>query len=73
MLSMFNPYLSSVKAGRGIVDFLVVCDETNNPPAVIQKNEMRVDIYIKPNYAAEMILLTFTNVGTRSFASVMGA
>ncbi len=73
MLSMFNPYLSSVKAGRGIVDFLVVCDETNNTPDVISRNEMRCDIYIKPNMAAEMILLTFTNVGTRSFASVMGA
>jgi phage tail sheath protein FI len=73
MLSMFNPYLATIKAGRGITDYLVVCDETNNTPDVISRNELRVDIYIKPNYAAEMILLTFTNVGTRSFASVIGA
>jgi len=73
MLSLFNPYLAQVKAGRGITDYLVVCDESNNTIDVISRNEMRVDIYIKPNYAAEMILITFTNVGTRSFASVIGA
>jgi hypothetical protein len=72
MLSMFNPYLSTIKAGRGITDYLVVCDSTNNTPDVISRNELRVDIYIKPNYAAEMILLTFTNVGTRSFSDVVG-
>lgn len=73
VLAMFNPYLSSVKAGRGIQDFLVVCDETNNTPEVIARNELRVDIYIKPNYATEFIILTFNNVGTRSFSSVIGA
>ena len=70
--SMFNPYLSTIKAGRGISDYLVVCDESNNTPDVISRNELRVDIYIKPMYAAEMILLTFTNVGTRSFSDVIG-
>jgi len=70
--SMFNPYLATIKAGRGITDYLVICDETNNTPDVISRNELRVDIYIKPNYAAEMILLTFTNVGTRSFSDVIG-
>ena len=70
--SMFNPYLATIKAGRGIVDYLVICDETNNTPDVISRNELRVDIYIKPNYAAEMILLTFTNAGTRSFSDVIG-
>ena len=73
ILSMFNPYLATIKAGRGIVDYLVVCDESNNTADIISRNELRVDLYIKPNYAAEMILLTFTNVGTRSFASVVGA
>ncbi len=72
IMSMFNPYLSTIKAGRGITDYLVICDETNNTPDVISRNELRVDIYIKPNYAAEMILLTFTNVGTRSFSDVVG-
>jgi len=73
ILAMFNPYLTSVKAGRGITDFLVICDNTNNTPDVISRNELHVDIFIKPNYAAEFIQLTFTNVGTRSFATVVGA
>ena len=73
ILAMFNPFLSSVKAGRGIEDFLVVCDETNNTPDVISRNELVVDIYIKPMYAAEFIKLNFNNVGTRSFATVIGA
>ena len=72
ILSMFNPYLSSVQAGRGITDYLVVCDETNNTPDVISRNELVVDIYIKPNYSAEFIQLNFVNVGTRSFATVIG-
>ena len=73
IIAMFNPFLSSVKAGRGIEDFLVVCDETNNTPDVISRNELVVDIYIKPMYAAEFIKLNFNNVGTRSFATVVGA
>lgn len=72
ILAMFNPYLSSVKAGRGVSDFLVVCDETNNTADVISRNELKVDIYIKPMYAAEFIVLAFNNVGTRSFSSVIG-
>ena len=73
ILSMFNPYLATIKAGRGLVDFLVICDESNNTPDVISRNELRVDIYVKPNYAAEFIILNFINVGTRSFAEVIGA
>ena len=73
ILAMFNPFLSSVKAGRGIEDFLVVCDETNNTPDVISRNELVVDIYIKPMYAAEFIKLNFNNIGTRSISSVVGA
>lgn len=73
LLAMFNPYLSSVKAGRGISDFLVICDESNNTSDVISRNEMIVDIYIKPMYAAEFIHLNFNNIGTRSFSSVIGA
>ena len=72
ILAMFNPYLSGVKAGRGVEDFLVVCDTTNNTPNVISRNELVVDIYIKPLYAAEFIRLNFNNVGTRSFSTVIG-
>ncbi len=73
LISMFNPYLASVQAGRGITDYLVVCDTTNNTPDVISRNELVCDIYIRPNYAAEFIQLNFINSGTRSFASVIGS
>jgi hypothetical protein len=70
---MFNPYLAGKKANREIADYLVICDTTNNTPDVISRNELHVGIYIKPAYASEFIILTFTNVGTRSFAEVIGA
>jgi phage tail sheath protein FI len=73
LLAMFNPYLATIKAGRGITDYLVICDETNNTPDVVSRGELRVDIYIKPIYAAEFIQLNFVNVGTRSIATIVGA
>jgi phage tail sheath protein FI len=72
IVSMINPYLGSVKAGRGVQDFLVICDETNNTPDVISRNQLIVDVYIKPTYVAEFIQLRFTNAGTNSFSSVIG-
>jgi phage tail sheath protein FI len=73
ILAMFNPFLATVQAGRGITDYLVICDETNNTPDVISRNELRVDIYIKHTFAAEFIHLNFVNVGSRSIAEVVGA
>jgi len=73
ILAMFNPYLSSIKAGRGITDFLVVCDETNNTPDVISRNELKVDIYIRHTYVAEFIHLNFVNVGSRSIAEIVSS
>ena len=72
IISMIKPYLGSVKAGRGIQDFLVICDESNNTPDVISRNNLVVDIYIKPTYVAEFIQLRFTNAGTNSFSEVIG-
>lgn len=72
IVSMVKPYLSSVQAGRGIQDFLVICDESNNTPDVISRNQLVVDIYIKPTYVAEFIQLRFTNAGTNSFSEVIG-
>lgn len=72
IVSMIKPFLSSVQAGRGIQDFLVVCDETNNTPDVISRNQLVVDVFIKPTYVAEFIHLKFTNAGTNSFAEVVG-
>ena len=72
IVSMIKPYLGSVQAGRGIQDFLVICDESNNTADVISRNQLVVDIYIKPTYVAEFIQLRFTNAGTNSFAEVIG-
>lgn len=72
IVSMIKPFLESVRAGRGIQDYLVICDESNNTPDVISRNQLVVDIFIKPTYVAEFIHLRFTNAGTNSFAQVIG-
>lgn len=56
---MIDPFLRDVKGREGIYDFLVVCDETNNTGEVIDRNELAVDIYIKPTRTAEFINLNF--------------
>lgn len=70
IISMISPYLSTVKAGRGIVDYLIVCDESNNTPDVISRNYLVIDVFIKPAYVVEFIHLRFTNAGTRSFSEI---
>ena len=56
------PFLEGVQAGRGIADFRVICDETNNTPEVINNNGFVGSVLIKPNYVAEFIELRFTSV-----------
>jgi len=56
---MVEPFLRQVQGGRGIDDFLVVCDESNNTPQVIQTNSFVGDIYVKPNYSINFIHLNF--------------
>ena len=62
--NVVEPYLRGIQAARGITDFLVVCDETNNTAAVIDSNEFKADIYIKPARSINFITLTF--IATRS-------
>ena len=54
-----NPFLRDVQGRRGITDFTVVCDSTNNTGDVVDRNEFRADIFIKPNRAINFITLTF--------------
>ena len=71
--NMVEPYLRDVQGRRGVYDFLVVCDETNNTPEVIDRNEFKGDIYIKPARTAEFITLNF--IATRTgveFSEVVG-
>ena len=56
--------LRSIQAQRGIFDFNVVCDESNNPPAVVDANIFNADIFIKPSKSINFIQLTFTNKNT---------
>ena len=58
------PFLRDVQSRRGIFDFKVVCDETNNPPSVIDRNEFVADIYIKPTRSINFIQLNFIATAT---------
>jgi len=71
--NMVNPYLKFVQSRRGIQDFLVVCDETNNTPYIIDSNSFVADIYIKPNRSINWIYLNFVAVATGiSFEEIVG-
>ena len=72
--NIVEPFLRDVQGRRGITDFLVVCDETNNTGDVIDRNEFRADIFVKPARSINFITLTF--VATRTgvaFEEVIGA
>jgi hypothetical protein len=72
-INTIEPFLRDVKAKRGIFDFLVVCDERNNTPAVIDNNEFIADIYIKPTRSINFIGLTFIATKTGiNFEEVIG-
>ena len=72
--NIVEPFLRDVQGRRGITDFSVVCDETNNSPdLVVDRNEFRADIFVKPNRSINFIQLQF--VATRSgvaFEEVVG-
>jgi phage tail sheath protein FI len=59
-----TPIFELAKNTEGLYDYLIVCDDRNNTPEVIDKNELAVDIYIKPVKAAEFILVNF--IATRT-------
>ncbi len=72
--NIVEPFLRDVQGRRGITDFLVVCDETNNTGQVIDRNEFRADIFVKPARSINFITLTFVATRTGvSFEEVIGA
>lgn len=72
-VNIVEPYLRDIKAKRGITEFVVVCDETNNTPDVIDSNQLRADIFIKPARSINFIGLTFVATRTGvSFEEVVG-
>jgi hypothetical protein len=72
-VNLVTPYLEDVRARRGVVDFKVVCDTTNNTPERIDRNEFWADIYIKPNRSINFIQLNFIATRTDSSFSELGA
>jgi len=72
-VNIVEPFLRDVQSKRGIYDFVVICDQTNNTPAVIDNNEFVADIYIKPAKSINFIGLTFVATRTGvSFEEVIG-
>jgi phage tail sheath protein FI len=72
--SMIVPFLRDIKSRRGITDFMVVCDDSNNPGSVIDRNEFVCDIFVKPVRSINFIQLNF--IATRTgvnFSEVAGA
>jgi phage tail sheath protein FI len=64
IFDLVDGFLGGVAAAGGLYDYKVVCDDTNNPPSVIDTNRLNVDIYVQPTKTAEII--NFTTVVTKT-------
>ena len=72
-IALVEPFLRDVQGRRGIYDFRVVCDETNNTPAVVDRNEFIGDIYIKPARSVNFVQLNFVAVRSGvAFEEIVG-
>jgi hypothetical protein len=73
-IALVTPFLRDIQGRRGITDFKVVCDTTNNTPNVIDSNQFVGDIYIKPARSINFIQLNFVAVGTGvEFTTIVNA
>ena len=72
--SLVQGFLDGIKSGQGITDFLVVCDESNNTPDIIDANKFVADIFIKPTKSINFIQLSFVAVRSGvEFSEAVGA
>jgi hypothetical protein len=72
-VNLVEPFLRDVQGRRGITDFRVVCDDTNNTQQIIDRNEFVGDIYIKPSRSINFIQLNFVAVRSGvSFDEIVG-
>ena len=72
-VNIVEPYLRDIKSKRGITDFRVICDNTNNTPDIIDSNQFKADIFVKPSRSINFIGLTFVATRTGiSFEEVIG-
>tara|TARA_B100000073_G_scaffold100385_1_gene79934 strand:+ start:463 stop:2406 length:1944 start_codon:yes stop_codon:yes gene_type:complete len=68
-----NSYLSEIQARRGLTDYLVVCDESNNTPDVVDRNEFVAELYLKPTRSINYVTVTLTATRTGvAFSEVIG-
>ena len=73
VISVLTPIFDRAKNTQGLYEYQIVCDKRNNPPEVIDQNELVVDIYIKPVRAAEFILVNFYATSTgANFNEIIG-
>lgn len=73
VINTLTPIFDQAKNSEGIYDYLIVCDERNNTPDVIDNNELKIDIYIKPVRTAEFILVSFYATRTaQNFQELVG-
>jgi hypothetical protein len=63
-LAQVNPYLASVQQRQGLTDFRVIMDDSNNPPNVVDQNQLVGQIYLQPTKTAEFIILDFNVLPT---------
>lgn len=71
--NLVTPYLRNVQGRRGITDFMVICDDTNNTPSIVDSNQFVGDIYIKPARSINFIQLNFVAVPSGvQFSEVVG-
>jgi hypothetical protein len=72
-VGIVEPYLRAIQAARGITDFRVICDETNNPASVVDANQFVATMLIKPARSINFITLNFVAVRTgASFEEISG-
>jgi hypothetical protein len=72
-VALVEPFLRDVQGRRGIFDFKVVCDDSNNTPEIIDRNEFVGDIYIKPARSINFIQLNFVAVRSGvAFEEIVG-
>ena len=72
-VNIVDPFLRDIQAKRGLSDYRIICDGTNNTPDIIDNNEFRADIFLKPTKSINYITLTFVATRTGvSFEEVTG-
>ena len=72
-VNIVEPYLRDVQAKRWLYDFRVICDSSNNTPDIVDNNEFRADIFLKPTKTINYVTLTFVATRTGvSFEEVTG-